>query len=73
MHMPAISQDSRFLEITLLKDLFIALDMIANSEVSPALESNTALGIFAHLGDILFDVLKGVHGTWKVLVGSFEA
>ena len=43
---------------SLLKDLFVALDMIAHCEFRPVFESDTALCILAHLGDVLLDVLE---------------
>ena len=53
--------NNRTLEIALLKDLLVALDLIANSEISPTLEANTTLGILAHLSNVLLDILEGVH------------
>lgn len=47
------------LEVSLLIDVLIALDVIADSEVGPALEAHTALGVLAHFGDIFLDVLEG--------------
>lgn len=43
--------------MALLEDLFVALDMIADSKVGPSFEGDTALGVLAHFSNVLLDVL----------------
>lgn len=43
--------------MSFLKNLLIALDLVADSKVRPVLESNTALGVFAHFGYVFLNVL----------------
>lgn len=47
------------LEMSLLEDFLVALDLVADSELSPVFKRNTALGVFAHLGHVFLDVLQG--------------
>jgi hypothetical protein len=51
-------------QIPLLIRPLKALDVIAGLEVGPVLKSDTALGVFAHFGDVLLDVLQGRNGTY---------
>lgn len=51
-------------QMTLFEDLFVALDVIADGKVGPAFESDTALGILAHFGNVLLDVLQRGHSAW---------
>jgi hypothetical protein len=52
-------------QISLLKDLLVALDVVAHCEIRPIFESDTALCILAHLGDVLLDVLEGNNRAYK--------
>ena len=45
----------------LLGDLFVALNVVTDCEVGPVFEGDTALGIFAHFGHVLLNVLEGRH------------
>lgn len=45
--------------MSLLEDFLVALDLVADSELSPVFKRNTALGVFAHLGHVFLDVLQG--------------
>ena len=54
-------------QVALLKDLLVTLDMIADNEVGPAFEGDTTLGVLAHLGNVLLDILQRGHGAWKIM------
>jgi hypothetical protein len=45
-------------EVSLLINFFIALDVITHSKVSPAVEADTTLRVFAHFGHVFLDVLQ---------------
>lgn len=45
------------LQVSLLEDFLIALDMVANGKVGPAIEADTTFRVFAHLRYVLLDVL----------------
>lgn len=46
------------MKVSLLNNFFIRLYMIADLELEPVLETETAFGIFAHFCDVLFDVAQ---------------
>jgi hypothetical protein len=46
------------MKIPLLNDLLVRLHVVASLEVGPALETQTALGVLAHFGDVFFDVAE---------------
>ena len=46
------------MKVSLLNNFFIRLYVIADLELEPVLETETALGIFAHFCDVLFDVAQ---------------
>lgn len=54
---------SDFSQISFLENLVVALDAVANGKLSPALKSDTTLGVFAHFGDVLLDVFQGSDST----------
>lgn len=49
------------LKVALFVDLLVTLDVIANGKTRPAFESDTTFGVFAHLGNVLLDVLERGH------------
>lgn len=49
---------SIILQLPLLELLFVALDLIADLEILPAIERDTALSILTHLLDIFLHVLE---------------
>ena len=58
--------------MTLFEDLFVTLDVIADGKFGPALEGDAALGVLAHLGNVLFDVLQRGHSAWKTMLVTFS-
>ena len=50
--------------MSLLMDLFVALDVVSGLEVSPAFEAHTTFGVFAHLGYVLLDILERGKGAY---------
>lgn len=44
-------------EVSLLEDFLVALDVVANGKVGPAIEADTTFRVFAHLCYVLLDVL----------------
>jgi hypothetical protein len=51
-------ETEKSLEVSLLIDLFVALDVVTNSKVGPAFEADTTFRVFAHFGHVLLDVLQ---------------
>lgn len=51
-------------QVALLEDLFVALDVVAHGKVDPALEADTALGVFAHFGHVFLDIFERGDGAW---------
>lgn len=51
-------------QVALLGNLFVALDVVADGKVSPAIEADTALGVLAHFGHIFLDILQGGDCAW---------
>ena len=50
-------------QTSLLDNLLVRLDLIANAEVCPVFERHAAVAVFAHLHYVLFDVLQRRHGS----------
>jgi hypothetical protein len=48
----------------LLGDFFVTLDVVADCEAGPVLEADTALGVLAHFGHVLLDVLERGDCAW---------
>ena len=59
MQLPSPSQSS------LLRRLLIALHLIALLERRPVLKAHAAIGPFAHLADVLFDILERGQRAWS--------
>ena len=49
--------------MTLLENLFVTLNVIADGKVGPAFKGNTTLSVLAHFGNVLLDVLQRGHGA----------
>lgn len=56
-----IKELSEISQITLLRDLFVALDMVTRCEICPVFEGDTTFCVFAHFDDIFLHVLEGSH------------
>lgn len=44
-------------QVSLLIYFLVALDVVANGKVGPAIEADTTFRVFAHLRHVLLDVL----------------
>lgn len=45
-------------QVAFLKSFFVTLDVIPDCKVGPALEANTAFGVFARFGHVFLDILE---------------
>lgn len=52
-------------QISLLVDIFVALNTVTGGKGRPAVKADTTFSVFAHFGHVLLDVLQRSHRAWS--------